>query len=498
MSVETWMERAKVSVPGTLGTNGNGHRAADLDAGAASPLAMLSVDGNASAAVDARLAELASLPYVTSVLGLPDRHQKGAMEVPSSIGIATRGVIVPEFTSVAVNDGMGVVATDLHVRDLSPGRIHALLSRIGSRAAGHVFERNRYSLTSDLLRRVLVDGGRAVVARYGLDPAVVERMENGARIDIPGDPERAIRTCVPPALLNARLVASEMGLNFGGNHFLELQVVDEVRDAALAARWGLKPGQVVVMYHLGPGPFSGTLLHHYSLRTKLDGRRAPAFFLSKLGFHYLQRMGKGRAAAKWRTHFRHNGWTPIEAASPEGEAFRAAMAMAMNFGYAYRLATVRAIVDGLRECISPTVRTELLCDISHNSITEESLGGEPAWVARHNACRLAPGRPTIVAGAWDVPSWLGFGVSDSDGRMHSYDHGAGHLIETARAAGRLSATRDMVVRVRMTRGRNARVTSSRQVAVLHAAPIDALMARLEAHELMRPVVRLRPVGNLKN
>src|SRR6185503_7412423 len=80
MSVETWMERAKVSVRGTLGTNGNGHRAADVDAGAASPLAMLSVDGNASAAVDARLAELASLPYVTSVLGLPDRHQKGAME----------------------------------------------------------------------------------------------------------------------------------------------------------------------------------------------------------------------------------------------------------------------------------------------------------------------------------------------------------------------------------------------------------------------------------
>jgi hypothetical protein len=50
----------------------------------------------------------------------------------------------------------------------------------------------------------------------------------------------------------------------------------------------------------------------------------------------------------------------------------------------------------------------------------------------------------------------------------------------------------------MTRGRNARVTGSRQVAVMQPGPIEALMQRLEEHELMRPVVRLRPIGNLKN
>ena len=492
----TWTERAKMGVAEVLESSVNGLRA--VERGAEGVLATLSLEGHPTPVIDARLAQVAALPFVTSVLGLPDRHQKGSMEVPSSIGIATRGVLVPEFTSVAVNDGMGVVATDLSARDLNPARIQALFARIGSRASGHVLERNRYSLGSDVLRRVLVDGGRAVAGRYGLDPEIVERMENGARIELPGDPERALRRWVPASLLNARLVASEMGLNFGGNHFLELQVVDEIRDPARAALWGLKAGQVVVMYHLGPGPFSGTLLHHYSRRTKLDGRRAPAFFLSKLAFHYLQRLGEGRVAEKWRAHFRQNGWTPIDAASPEGEAFRAAMAMAMNFGYAYRLATVRAIIDGLRECVSPGVRTELVCDISHNGITEEVLGGERAWVARHNACRLVPERPTIVAGAWDVPSWLGVGVSDGHGRMHSYDHGAGHLIETARAEGRLSPTCDMVLRVRMTRGLNARVVGARQVAVMRPGPIDALMSRLEERELMRPVVRLRPIGNLKN
>ena len=461
-------------------------------------LATLSLADHATPEIDARLAELARLPFVTSVLGLPDRHQKGAMEVPSSIGIATRGVLVPEFTSVAVNDGMGMVTTDLDARDLTPERIEAVFARIGSHASGHPLEPNRYSLSSRDLRSVLAHGGRAVTRRYGLDPWITERMENGARIELPGDPARALGTCVPAALLSGRLVASEMGLNFGGNHFLELQVVDEIRDSTLAARWGLRLGQVVVMYHLGPGPFSGTLLHHYSRRAKLDAGRVPVLFLSKLWFHYLQRMRNGDAAVKWRTHFRANGWTPLAAGSAEGEAFRTAMAMAMNFGYAYRLATVRAILDGLREAVSPGVRAELLCDISHNGITEETLAGQRVWVARHNACRLVPGRAAIVAGAWDVPSQLGVGLGEAGGCMHSYDHGAGHLIEIARAEGRLSPTQETVWRVRMTRGRRARVVGARAVTVLRSGPLDALMERFAEAKLMRSVARLRPIGNLKN
>ncbi len=458
----------------------------------------LSLPGHDTSAVDARLADIAALEYVTSVLGLPDRHQKGAMEVPSSIGIATRGMIVPEFTSVAVNDGMGVIATDLLARDLSPGRIQALFARIGSHASGHVLERNRYSLNRDELRRALVEGGGGVVQRYGLDPSVTDRMENGARIALPEDPDRCLDRYVPPMLLNERLTASEMGLNFGGNHFLELQVVDQILDPVAAAQWGLHAGQVVVMYHLGPGPFSGTLLHHFSRRSKIDSARVPAFFLSKLWFHYLQRAGDGTLGDKWRTHFRRNGLTAIPEASPEGLAFRAALAMAMNFGYAYRLATVRAVVDGLRETVSPRVQANLLFDVSHNGITHEQLGGEPRWVARHNACRLVPGAPTIVAGAWDVPSYLGVGGDDGDGRLHSYDHGAGHLIEQARDAGRMAPTRDTVTRIRMTRGRDAQVTSSRSVTVLDPGPLDQLMNRLAQDGLMRSAVRLRPIGNLKN
>ncbi len=463
-----------------------------------SKLRTLDLGANGVPEVDPQLAELARQPFVSSVLGLPDRHQKEQMEVPSSIGIVTHDFIVPEFTSVAVNDGMGVVVTDLDARALSPERIAAFFTSIGSHSAAHVLETNRYSLSASEMRRTLTEGGRAVTARYGLDPAVVKRMENNACIALPAGMADRVEELVPWPLLHGKFCRSEMGLNFGGNHFLELQVVDRVLDREQAAHWGLHEGQVVVMYHLGPGPFSGTLLHHYSLRSKLDASRAPAFMMSKLVFHYLQRAGKGSLAAKWHTHFERNRWTPIAVDSEEGRTFRAAMAMAMNFGYAYRLATVSAIMDGLREALSPRVHAALLCDISHNGISEELQEGRPAWVARHNACRLVPGQPTLVAGAWDVPSYLGLGEAGGDDPVHSYDHGAGHLIERARGTREMSPTSGTVTRVRMTRGRHAQVTKKVEVPVLSSTPIDRLMDCFAQRDVMRSVVRLRPIGNLKN
>src|SRR5689334_544238 len=59
--------------------------------------------------IDCSLAEMEALPFVDQILALPDVHQKAQMEIPSSIAVTTRDVIVPEFTSAAVNDGMGVV-----------------------------------------------------------------------------------------------------------------------------------------------------------------------------------------------------------------------------------------------------------------------------------------------------------------------------------------------------------------------------------------------------
>src|ERR1044072_8118049 len=110
--------------------------------------------------IDRSLAEMAQLPFVDEILALPDVHQKEQMEIPSSIAVTTRDVIVPEFTSTAVNDGMGVVATDLDAASLTPERLQAFFMRINAHSAAHPFDGNRYSISSDELRRVIGEGGR--------------------------------------------------------------------------------------------------------------------------------------------------------------------------------------------------------------------------------------------------------------------------------------------------------------------------------------------------
>lgn len=460
-------------------------------------LICMSIGDETPAPILETLERMAVLPYVDSVLALPDVHWKEQMEVPSSISVTTRDMVVPEFTSMAVNDGMGVVKTGLRIEDMTPERIEAFFARVNSHAATNFFDTNRYSISSEDLRRVLYEGARGLLGRYGMCESMLERIEDGGRYRSTTLGEGKLLELVPAQLLT-KFGRSEMGLNFGGNHFLEMQVVDGVLDAEVARRWGFERGEVVVMYHLGPGPLGGTLLNHYSRRTKIQPARVPLFFLSKLVFHYLQRMGHGAVGRKWAIHFRQNGWTPIPALSEEGVLIRRAMAMAINYGYGYRLGTIRAIWDGLHEAISPQLSGELFCDITHNGAAETSSADGFSWIARHNACPLEAGRPTIVAGSCDVASYLGIGLGGGNPRLNSYDHGAGNLIEHYREAGRLSEVEGSVLRFRMTRGKKGVLRSRKQVPLRTSEPIDRLMQCFEQHGMMRPVLRLRPIGNLKN
>jgi tRNA-splicing ligase RtcB len=461
-------------------------------------LIRLSIGGEPPPAMLEVLGRVAAEPYVDSVLALPDLHWKSDMEVPSSLAITTRDFMVPEFTSMDVNDGMGVIPTGLSEADMSPERIGALFASINANSATGHFDRNRYSLSAQELRATLTRGAGALLERYQLDSGVLAGFEDGGCVPDAGLGMPRLLDVVPLQLLHTTFTRSEMGLNFGGNHFLEVQVVDEVLDAEVAKRWGFQKGQVVVMYHLGPGPFSATLLNHYSRRTKLPPARVPLYFFSKLLFHYLQRAGKGTLAGKWRMHFRQNGWTPVGARSEEGRLLRQAMTMAINFGYAYRLATVRAIADGLAASFSPRLEWRLFCDISHNGIEELPGTDGVRFVARHNACRLVPGQPTIVAGMYDVPSYLGVGNPAVSETLRSYDHGAGHLIESARSHDRLSVGVGEITRFRMTRGRSGRVVSLKTLPMRSAEHMDGLMECFRTQGMMQRVIRLRPIGNMKN
>lgn len=444
----------------------------------------------------ARLEAIAALPFVRSVLALPDLHQKPNAETPSSVAIACAGALVPTFTSLALNDGMGLLVTDLPAEGWTRDRVVRFFDAVNRHASRHVLDPNRYSLSGRELPRAAFLGAAGVTSRYGLDPAMADAMEGGGWIPMP---DAGRWSEIVPLLLRASALGrSEMGLNFGGNHFLELQEVEEVLDPALASAWGLAPGKLLVMYHLGPGPFASTLLHHFMRRVCLKGRRVPFFFLSKLWFHFGPGAPAGPARRKWDLHFRRRPWTPLAPESLEGRRLRQAVALATNFGFAYRMATIAAVRDALAEVAAFPVHVDLVCDTSHNSIAEEPGPDGPLWVTRHNACRITPGAPSIVSGSWDVPSYLACGAADPPPGFATHDHGAGQLIQAERSAGRLREAGGSTVRVRMERGRRGAVRAAEQVPVRSAEPVERLMETLEGVGALSRVVRLRPLGTLKN
>jgi hypothetical protein len=82
--------------------------------------------------------------------------------------------------------------------------------------------------------------------------------------------------------------------------------------------------------------------------------------------------------------------------------------------------------------------------------------------------------------------------------LRSYDHGAGHLIESARSHDRLSVGVGEITRYRMTRGRSGRVVSLKTLPMRSGEHMDGLMECFRTQGMMQRVIRLRPIGNMKN
>ena len=152
------------------------------------------------------LADLAAAPVV-----LPDFHHKHDLEMPSSIAVATRETIRPEFTSASVNCGMALLALDADVPDETTAR--RFFDELRSRYPHPPGWRRELSV-HDVLS-CAEQGARFGVERYGLHPGALERIEEGGRLDLEpvrrraAAPARASGPVVPagpPAVRHHRAV----------------------------------------------------------------------------------------------------------------------------------------------------------------------------------------------------------------------------------------------------------------------------------------------------
>jgi len=437
--------------------------------------------------------DLAAVP-----VALPDFHLKGDKEMPSSIAVATRETIRLTLTSASLNCGMALVALDAE----RPGTeaVTRFFSRIRERYPYPPTYRR--DLTREEVVRCAADGAEFAAERFGVDSDELDRVEESGRVDVEpfGGIER-VRRELPWSV--KQLSRIRFGTIGPSNHFIELQEVEEILDPQAAGLLGLERGQITLQYHGGGGSLPGELGLLFGRRKRYPRPVRVQMAVQKPLYHLARARSLAELKHRRELYF-SDGCPPVERGGPEGERLLLANAMAMNYGFAFRLSSYASFRPLLRECLGAT-SSRLVIDSPHNTIYEEDVDGETALVHRHNACRVYPastqlghhvfgkiGRPLLLPGTNRTCSYVCVPGEEARRSLFSACHGAGTNIKRFVSAGLSKPD----VHGRTTLRYEYSGAGPMSVSQFDDRGVDDVLDILAAHDIARPVVKLRPFAVL--
>lgn len=441
-----------------------------------------------------QIKNVASLPGIIGhSLGLPDIHPGYGFTIG---GVAAfdleNGVVSPGGVGYDINCGVRLARTGLSF-EKAKDRIKTLVDQLYRDIPCGVGSQNSEQLSRSQIDEIALTGAAWV------SDEDTDRIEDGG--------------CLPgadPSLISKKAYSrgnNQLGTLGSGNHFLEVQVIDEVFDEDLASKWGLRLGDITIMIHSG----SRGLGH-------------------QVCDEYLHMMGK-RAEEK-RLYLPDPELVYSMLGSPEAFEYHRAMKAAANYAYANRhkmhmlsKAAFQKVMKGI-----PGQEFQLVYDVCHNIAKLESFGeaGEAdALVHRKGATRAWPkghwglpeifkdtGQPAIVPGDMGTASYVLVGtwkaMKDTFG---SICHGAG------RAMGRNEAIRKLVgqdtgkVNAEKVREGTKKIQEQLDKLGIYVRyngaktlveeysdsykDIDQVVATITTAGLASRVVRLRPIGVVK-
>jgi len=423
---------------------------------------------------------VATLPGVTGhVYAMPDVHEGYGFPVGGVAAMdADDGVISPGGVGYDINCGVRLLASDLELSAARPQLEAAVHDLSRSIPAGPGRNPQLDLATADLDR--VLDEGSALLLERGLAlPEDLPNMEAGGRLP-------AARSACVSARAKQR-GHNQLGTIGSGNHFVEVQVVDEVFEPAAAAAYGLRQGQITVLIHTG----SRGLGHQVCT----DYVRQMDQVMPRYGIHLPDRQ---LACAPF--------------ASPEGQAYFAAMCAAANFAWANRQVITSSARRVFGRAFGTLGHLKLVYDVAHNIAKMEEHGGARLCVHRKGATRAfgpshpetpaayrAVGQPVFIPGSMGTASYV---LAGSDAAMTlsfgSTCHGAGRAM--SRGEAKRTRPGHEVRRELERQGIIVRCPSSSELA--EEAPtaykdVERVVDVVHQAGLARKVARLKPLGVVK-
>lgn len=434
-----------------------------------------------------QVVNVAHLPGIQKFsLAMPDIHWGYGFPIG---GVAAtdweEGVISPGGVGYDINCGVRLAATNITENQIQP-RLPRLLQELFQRvptgvgASGAIRRLNKKEV-----RKILEKGaGWAVEQGYGDERDLEYTEENGCMSTANPD------AVSPRAIERGMDQAGTLG---SGNHFLELDVVEELYDEKVAAEFGLFKGQIVIQIHTGS---------------------------RGLGYQvcddYLKVLVKASARYGIDLPDRQLACAPVQ--SKEGQDYFGAMSAAANFAWNNRQIIMHLAWQALQSVLGKDtdLNFRLVYDVCHNIAKKEEheIGGKLKTVCVHRkgATRAFPGgrpelpqayrqigQPVLVPGDMGRYSYVTVGRPASLAETFgSSCHGAGRL-QSRKQALKRGKGQNLVADLKsmgvLVQARGMR-TLAEEMPYAYKDVSDVVNV-MEGAGITTKVAKLRPIGVIK-
>jgi len=434
-----------------------------------------------------QVANVAFLPgIVNASLGMPDLHWGYGMPIGgvAATDIEKDGVVGAGLVGYDINCGVRMLKTNFQyeeiknkVKDLVYALFSDIPSGVGSKGDIRVSQREE--------KEILLKGSKwAVDKGYGTEEDLECTEEYGA---IQG---------ADPSSVSDRAYdrgKAQSGTLGSGNHFLEIQVIDQLYDRDICDEFELTLGQITLMIHSGSRGLGYQVCDDYT----------------RSMIHCLQ---------KYNINVPDRQLACAPANSAEGKAYLGAMKCAANYAWANRqclMYLTRQVFEKVFGMSWQKMGMYLIYDVAHNIAKIEKYmidgkektlcvhrkgatrafgPGHPALPARYKKT----GQPVIIPGDMGRNSYLLVGNEKAVETFYSACHGAGRL--KSRTAATKSINIDVLLKELESKG--IIVKASGRGTIVEEAPqaykdVNEVVNVVHNVGISKRVCRMRPLGVIK-
>jgi tRNA-splicing ligase RtcB len=367
---------------------------------------------------------VAFLPGIVSrSFAMPDIHYGYGFCIGGAAAFpADSGIVLPGGVGYDINCGIRMLTTNIPANEMEKYR-ESIGSSILRDIPTGLTKKGNYKLSQKEFSRILKNGAEEIVNHFGGEKEDLQFIESSGKLEFD-----------TPEIISARAIErgkTQVGSLGGGNHFIEIQWVDEIYDQEAADTYGLKKGNIALTIHTGSRGF---------------GHQVATDFIERIRKKSLDKLAK--------LNIKDQQLIFAEINSKEGKHYLQALNAASNFAWANRHLLMRDIIRIFEHYFKSSAKNlgiRLVYDQAHNiaKFEDHIVHGkkERLLVHRKGATRAFPpghpeipqeyrkvGQPVLIPGSMGTASYVLKGTQAAmEISFGTSAHGAGRKLSRHKA-----------------------------------------------------------------